>query len=182
MAFDGKDRRRVGLFGGSFNPPHIGHTVICRWLFKQGLVDELWVIPCFRHPLGKKLESFEHRLTMCRLAFLKLALPISIIDVEQKLGGVSYTLRTVEHLKGEYPHLRFLLVTGDDVQEQVGKWKEFGKIRKLVEVIRVPRGGGSPIPSVSSTFVRERMEHGKPYSDLVEREVAVYIITKGLFR
>lgn len=175
-------RKRVALFGGSFNPPHRGHTEIIKWLFARGIVDEIWVIPCFIHPFGKELLPFKDRLAMCDLAFKKLRLPIHILDVEQRLGGTSYTLRTVEVLKAENPDVRFLLVTGDDVQEETTKWQAFGRIRDLVEIVHIPRGPTSPIPDISSTDIRRRVEGGEPFAGLVEKEVAVYIITKGLFR
>ncbi|MFH0799173.1 MAG: nicotinate-nicotinamide nucleotide adenylyltransferase [Pseudomonadota bacterium] len=183
MIFSGKERRkRVGLFGGSFNPPHLGHSVICRWLFAQDLVDELWMIPCFIHPFGKELLPFEDRLAMCRLAFTKLGPKVQVTDVEQRLGGTSYTLRTVEHLKAGYPDFRFSLVTGGDVSEEASGWREFDRIREQVEIIRIPRGQGSPIPDISSTEVRRRLDAREPFADLVEKEVAVYIVTKNLFR
>ncbi len=175
-------RKRMGLFGGSFNPPHIGHTAICRWLFDHGLVDGLWVVPCLAHPFGKKLAPFDDRLAMCRMAFSKLSLPIEVLDVERELGGVSFTLRTVRELISRHPEARILLVTGEDVKDETCKWHEFDKIRDLVEIVHIPRGPDSPVPDVSSTQVRERVEARQPVVDLVEREVAIYIVTKGLFR
>ncbi|HPQ81962.1 MAG TPA: nicotinate-nicotinamide nucleotide adenylyltransferase [bacterium] len=177
-----KARKRVGVFGGSFNPPHIGHSAICRWLFEHGLVDMLWVVPCYIHPFGKKLAPFADRLSMCRMAFSKLALPIDVLDVEREIGGTSYTLLTIKHLMAKHPELRFLLVTGEDVSGESDKWQDFGKIRELVEIIRVPRGPDSPVPDVSSTQVRELIESRKPVSGLVEDEVAIYLVTKALYR
>ena len=177
-----KPRRRIGLFGGSFNPPHIGHTAICRWVFDRGLVDELWVIPCFLHPFEKELLPFEDRLAMCKLAFGKLQLRIRVLDVERQLGGTSYTIKTIRHLELLHPHDDLFLITGDDVREQQAQWRDYEQITDIVDLIRVPRGQGSPIPDVSSTQVRERLALHEPVADLVEREVAVYIVTKGLFR
>lgn len=177
-----KPRRRVGLFGGSFNPPHVGHSAICRWVFDRGLLDELWVIPCFIHPFGKELLPFEDRLAMCKLAFAKIQLPISVLDIERQLGGKSYTIKTVRHLELLHPRDDLFLITGDDVREQQAAWHDFGKITDIVDLIRVPRGAGSPIPDVSSTQIRERLAMNEPIAGLIEPEVAVYIVTKGLFR
>lgn len=182
MVFQSEKRRRVAIFGGSFNPPHIGHTAICKWLFNRGFVDEIWVIPCFMHPFGKELAPYEHRLAMVRLAFCKLMMPIKILEVEKELGGVSYTLRTVEYLRKLNPDIIFHLVTGSDVEEEIEKWKDFDKIKDLAAIIRVPRGDRSIIPDVSSTEVRDKIHYGGSYRDLVETQVAVYIITKGLYR
>lgn len=183
MIFGSKQvRKRVGLFGGSFNPPHVGHTAICKWLFEHGLVDRLWVVPCYIHPFGKKLAPFADRLAMCRMAFSKLTLPIEVQDVERELGGTSYTLGTIRHLMALHPEVRLLLVTGEDVGGETDKWQDFDKIRELVEIVRVPRGPNSPIPDVSSTQVRELVESRKSVVGLVESEVAIYIVTKALFR
>lgn len=177
-----KHRKRVAIFGGSFNPPHIGHTAICKWLFSRGIADEVWVVPCYKHPFGKPLVDFHHRLSMCRLAFGKLLLPVKTLTVERDLGGTSHTLRTVEHLKRMHPECRMSLVHGGDVGRDFHDWHEFGKICEQVEIIHVPRGPSSTIPDVSSTEVRERIAGGVSMADVVETEVAVYIITKGLYR
>lgn len=177
-----QEKKRVAIFGGSFNPPHVGHTAICKWLFARGIADEVWVVPCFIHPFGKELLPFDDRIAMCRLAFNKLGLKIAILDIERELGGVSYTKRTIEELKRRYPNHRFMLVTGDDVQEQTDGWREFGAIREMVDIVRIPRGAASPIPDISSTEVRRRLAERESHAELVENEVAIYIVTKGLFR
>lgn len=176
------NRRRIGLLGGSFNPPHLGHTAICKWVFSKGLVDEIWVIPCYIHPFNKELLEFEDRMAMCRLVFNKLGHSVKVIDLERRLGGTSYTLRTIERLKADYPEFRFHLITGDDVAKEKDKWRDYDKIHDLVEMIKVPRGSNSPIPDFSSSQVRDRILSRQRFSDLVETEVAVYIVTKGLFR
>lgn len=177
-----RQRRRVAIFGGSFNPPHLGHREIISWVFARGIVDEVWVVPCFRHPFGKVLEAFEHRISMCRLAFGGLSLPVRVLNVEGQLGGISYTLRTLEHLKGLYPDIRFSLITGEDVQHEVKLWKEYDRIRDLSDIISIPRGPVSPIPDISSTDIRSRINSSESFAEMVEKEVAIYIITKGLFR
>ena len=178
-----KTRKRVGLFGGSFNPPHKGHSEIVKWLFMKGLVDEVLAIPCFVHPFGKELAPFDDRITMCRLAFAKLGLPVSVSDVERQLGGESRTLRTIEHLTEENPEKRFFLVTGGDLEKETDKWHCFDKIKALVDFIRIPRGPESPIPDISSTVVREAIAKGGiGWREHVETEVAVYIVTKALYR
>lgn len=177
-----KQKKRVALFGGSFNPPHIGHSEIIKWVFMRGIVDEVFVVPCFVHPFGKLLAEYRHRLDMCRIAFGKLTLPVSVLAIERDLGGVSYTLRTIENLKDKYPDSRFSLVTGEDIRHEVGLWKEYDKIRDIADIIQIPRGPTSPIPDVSSTDIRDRIHRNQPFTELVEKEVAIYIVTKGLYR
>lgn len=182
-AIAGGTRRRIGIFGGSFNPPHKGHSEIIRWLFMKGQVDEVWAVPCFQHPLGKELAPFDDRISMCRLAFSKLHLPVSVNDVEKALGGASRTLRTIEHLLDLNPDKRFFLITGGDLEAQSEQWYRFDKLKALVDFIRIPRGPGSPIPDISSTMIREAIaQKGSSWRDKVEPEVAIYIVTKALYR
>ena len=176
-------RRRIGIFGGSFNPPHKGHGEIVKWLFQKGLVDEVWVVPCYMHPFGKELAPFADRMTMARLVFAKLGLPVRVDDVEAQLGGESKTLKTVEHLLDQNKDKRFLLVTGSDIEKQTDKWHRFDRLRALVDFIKVPRGPDSPIPNISSTEVREGVASGDAdWREMVEPEIAVYIVTKALYR
>ncbi|MFH1830585.1 MAG: nicotinate-nicotinamide nucleotide adenylyltransferase [Pseudomonadota bacterium] len=182
MIIKTKKRNRVALFGGSFNPPHIGHTAICKWLIDRDIADEVWVIPCFIHPFDKRLAPFEHRLEMCKLALSKLRVPLRVLDIEQALGGKSWTLRTIEHLIKQNPGVEFSLITGGDIESEFENWQSFERIKQLIDIIRIPRGKGSPIPNVSSTDIRGRIRMGLPYKNLVETEIAVYIITKALYR
>jgi len=175
------ENKRIAIFGGSFNPPHVGHTEICRWLSGLGDCDEVWVVPCFVHPLGKRLIPFEDRLRMCELALTKLGLPIRILDIERELGGESRTLRTLEELMRRHPSYRFALAVGGDIGEQEKQWHRFDRIAKLVDIVRIPRGAGSHIPDVSSTELRRLIAAGEPYNDMVEREVADYIAKNNLY-
>ncbi len=175
-------KARVVLFGGSFNPPQVGHTAICRWLIDEGLAREIWIIPCFIHPFGKGLAPFEDRFEMCRLAFEKLGLPLRILDIEKRLGGASFTLRTVENLRRENPGTDFGFVVGWDIEAELASWKDIDRIRGLVEIVKVQRGDGSHIPDVSSTEIRRLVREGGKWREMVEPEVADYIEAKGLYR
>lgn len=174
--------KRIGIFGGSFDPPHVGHTEICKWLFNKGLIDKLFVIPCFIHPFDKEMGPFEDRLAMAKLAFGKLMLPIECLDMERELGGVSHTLRTIEEIKRRNPDAKLSLVLGQDTIDQSSEWHDFDGIRSIVDIIAIPRGKNSPIPDVSSTAVRNHLKRSGSIAGLVEREVAIYIVTKGLYR
>jgi nicotinate-nucleotide adenylyltransferase len=176
------EKMRIALFGGSFNPPHTGHTEICRWLAGLGDYDEVWVVPCFEHPLGKHLIPFDDRLRMCELAFSKLGLPIRILEIERELGGASRTLRTVEELIKRHPSYRFAFVVGGDIGEQEKHWHRFERIAELVDIVRIPRSGDSHIPDVSSTELRRLIGAGRGYNDMVEPEVADYIAKNLLYK
>lgn len=151
-----KSPRRIALFGGSFNPPHAGHYEIARRLARRKTIDEVWVLPVYRHVFGKRMEPFDRRLKACRVFFKPLGRKVSVKDLERRLGGRSYTLRLLRRLKGRCPAVRFSLVIGADAYRERGKWKGFEEIRKLARLIVFPRGKGSPIPNISSTALRAR--------------------------
>lgn len=173
--------RRIAVLGGSFNPPHIGHVAICRYILNGGRADEIWVVPCSEHPFGKPLVSFNDRITMCRFAFQEFKEKVRILDVEKKLGGVSYTVRTLKYLTEKHPTFLFHLIMGGDVQGETSEWQSMDEVRKLAKILTVPRGPGSFIPDVSSTNIRENIKCGRPYAEMVPSEVAIYIVTHGLY-
>jgi nicotinate-nucleotide adenylyltransferase len=181
---------RVALFGGSFNPPHVGHLLCAAYVIATAEVDELWVIPCFRHPFDKRLEPFDDRFEMCRRTMAPLGGSITISPVEQELGGESKTLITVKHLADRHPEHSFRLVVGSDILREREKWFGWPDIERLAPPIYVAREGydgaetaGLPrLPSVSSTDVRARLARGEDTSTLVPRAVVEYIRTRGLYR
>jgi nicotinate-nucleotide adenylyltransferase len=173
---------RIALLGGSFNPPHQAHVAICAWLLNNDLADRVWAIPCFEHPFNKELADFEDRLRMTRLAFEQFGERVVVSDVERELGGVSYTVRTVAHLKSRYPDDEFSFVMGGDVSGESGMWRDFGKIEEMVSLITIPRGEGSHVPDISATEIRGRVEAGQSIDGLVPPNVEVYIVSHRLYR
>jgi nicotinate-nucleotide adenylyltransferase len=102
----------VGILGGSFSPPHMGHVLAAHYALMRWSLSKVLVIPSFAHPFSKPLPPFEHRLAMCRLAFKHLGSYAEICDIEQELGGVSYTIETVRELVRRNPDERYHLVVG----------------------------------------------------------------------
>lgn len=175
----GRRRTKVALFGGSFNPPHWGHLDIVRYLLAQGGFDEVWVIPCLRHPLKKRLAPFWERFKMTRLAVRPLGSSVRVLDVERRLGGVSWTWRTIRYLKKVHPDHDFSWVIGRD--QEKGKWQKWDEIEKGVALFEIPRGPASPIRDISSTEVRERVETGKSLEGLIPSVVLSYLRRKGAY-
>ncbi|OGQ23094.1 MAG: hypothetical protein A3I05_00865 [Deltaproteobacteria bacterium RIFCSPLOWO2_02_FULL_44_10] len=182
MVFVSTQRRRIGLFGGSFDPPHLGHVEICKRLLLRNQVDEIWIIPCFLHPFGKPILPYEHRKTMCHFAFDPLGKRVAISNVEMELGGVSHTIRTIMHLKRTHPEYAFSLIVGEDNEEQLREWFHFEEMKRIIPIILIPRGNDSPISDISSSDIRERMTKGESIAELVPMSVAVYMITHALYR
>lgn len=176
-------RPRVAVFGGSFNPPHLGHRAICRALLARGF-EEVWLVPCYRHAFGKSLASFAHREAMCRLIALGLR-RVRVLDVERRIGGMSRTLKTLRALKREDPRLRMALVVGSDAMSESAQWMAFDEIRKMVSIIVIPRKGSSAaspfLSPISSTAVRDSLRAGCDISRWTGRRVAGYIQAHHLY-
>jgi nicotinate-nucleotide adenylyltransferase len=194
---------RIALFGGSFNPPHVAHQLACAYVLATARprVDELWMVPTFKHPFDKQLAPFADRVAMCERAAQPFQ-QVKVSRVEEELGGESYTLRTVEELKRRHPDDQFALVIGADLVAERERWHGWPKLKTLIEFIVVGRGGygerglGSPpkdggaegpvsvvhLPPISSTDVRRRIAGGEACDSFVDAAVLDYIREKGLYR
>ncbi len=177
-------RKKIGILGGAFDPPHLGHLDVCTWLLLKQELDEVWVVPCFIHPFNKSMAPFEDRYKMCLFTFNTLGLRNVIVsDVERQLGGISYTVRTLEHFTAKYPEHEFHFIVGADNLAEQKKWKDIEKIIKLAPLIQVPRGQGSPIPDISSSEIRKLISSGdERYLEYISKDVAVYMLTNSLYR
>lgn len=180
----------VAFFGGSFNPPHVGHVLAVAYVLATAPVDEVLVVPCFRHPFAKELAPFEDRFAMCELAMGWLP-RTTVSRVELELGGESRTLRTVEHLRAAHPDHAYRLVVGADVLGDGPRWHGFERLRQIAPFLVLGRQGiateGAPppvLPDVSSTAVREAIREGRraALEPLVPRAVLSYIDEHGMYR
>jgi nicotinate-nucleotide adenylyltransferase len=131
---------RVAVFGGSFNPPHVGHVLGVVYALSTAPVDEILVVPVYRHPFAKELAPYADRLAMCRLALGWLP-RVSVSTVEEELGGESLTLRTVEHLAAAHPAWSLRLLIGADVLGDLPKWHRWERIAALAPPLVMGRSG-----------------------------------------
>ena len=114
--------RRVAVYGGSFDPPHLGHVLSVAWTLSAGNVDEVWVIPTWQHAFGKEHGAdFDERFAMCERAFAPFR-GVTVSDVERHLGGVSRTLHTLEALAADHPETELRLLIGADVLPTTDRW------------------------------------------------------------
>ncbi len=177
--------KRVALYGGSFNPPHLGHAQVVLHLLHAGF-DEVWAIPVASHPFGKELASFEHRLRMLQLALEDFGSRVRVCDVEATLPAPSWTVNTVEHLVARHPECRFSLALGED-QRQLDSWHRIEDLRRLVPFVFVRRGiwrFGDPVPSVpdySSAEIRRRLAAGQMPEGWMHARVCAYIRRENLY-
>lgn len=178
----------VAIYGGSFDPPHLGHVLSVAWALSTGEVDEVWIIPTWEHAFEKAHEaSFDERMAMCRLAFAPFK-AVELLDIERQLGDTSRTLRTLESLRDTHPETRFRLLIGADVLPTTNRWHRWEDVTKLAPPLVVGREGypqpeGCPIaiPNVSSTGVRQARERDESVVGLVSGTVAAYIEARGLY-
>jgi nicotinate-nucleotide adenylyltransferase len=184
---------RVGLFGGSFNPPHVAHVLAATYVLSIGEIDEVRVVPVFSHAFDKALAPFDDRVEMCRLA-LGWIPHVIVSDVERYLGTPSRTLHTVKHLLGEHPDWQLRLIVGSDVLAQVDQWHAFESIAEVAPPLVLGRAGaGEPnapapfLPNISSTELRRALARGNPadtalIEQLVPAAVRRYIQARALYR
>lgn len=181
---------RVAVFGGSFDPPHLGHTLVAAYVLSRHAPDRVLVVPTRAHPFDKKLSAFEHRLAMCELAMRDLQ-RVEVSAIEGELELPSLTLRMLEALQQRLPWARLELVIGSDLVAETPSWHNFERVRQLAPPLVVPRAGhlpeGSPpdapaLPAISSTRIRERVARGEPIDDWVCPAVASHIAKHGLYR
>ena len=107
--------KRIGLFGGSFNPVHLGHTALAAYVCEQGHVDEVWMMVSPQNPLKQNLELLDeqHRLAMMQLAVAPYP-ALKACDFEFHLPRPSYTYHTLQALRTAYPDNTFSLIIGED--------------------------------------------------------------------
>jgi nicotinate-nucleotide adenylyltransferase len=175
---------KIALFGGSFNPPHLAHELGCLYVLERCEVDEVWLVPVFRHAFDKAVAPFADRFEMCRLATARIA-GCRVSRVEEEIGGESRTLRTVRHLRATRPGDALALVLGADLIEERKKWMGWDELERTCEIIVLGRvghpGPAAVLPDISSTTIRERLARGEDVSDLVSRPVLAYLREKGLY-
>ena len=179
---------RVGLYGGSFDPPHVCHVLVATWALCRGELDALWVIPTFEHPFGKKMAPFQSRCDMIAAALDHLGPTVRVDPVEEGLGGTSYTIRTVEALQRTHPEHRFSWICGADAWATRESWREWERLSGMLDWLVIGRDGtpdttGSPaqLPDVSSSDVRKALMDGGDVSGLVAPEVLEIIDERRLY-
>lgn len=152
----GKTHRHIGIYGGSFNPIHDGHTRLGKQLCEMGLVDELWFVVSPMNPLkqGTDLLCDEARLHLARLAVQDTDQRLHVCDVEMHMPRPSYMAHTLTRLGEMYPDYRFTLVIGADNWLRFPQWHDHEGILRRHEVLIYPRPGFSIEPTSLPTGVR----------------------------
>lgn len=184
----GAGGHQVALLGGSFNPPHVGHLIAAHYVRATQPVDEIWLVPAYRHPFGKPLVEFEHRVRMCQAICADASGWLRVCEVEREIDGEGRTVDTLQHLVRAHPAHGFTLVIGSDIVKDLPHWKEFERIQQLARVLVLHRAGhesplavGPALAEVSSTQVREMLERGELPAEWVPRSVLHYARAHRLY-
>lgn len=172
---------QVALIGGSFNPPHVGHQLAALYVRSTLPLDEVWLVPTFRHPFGKPHEPFEHRVAMCQALARDLGPWLKVSTAEREVNGQGRTIELLEWLLPKHPGTQFHFIIGSDILGDLPHWKDWDKIQSLVKVTVLYRAGypardavGPPLAEVSSSEIRARLERREAPADLVPRAVLDY--------
>ncbi len=181
----------VGIFGGSFNPPHVAHVMAVAYALSRLGLDEVLVLPVWRHPLDKSLAPFEDRMEMCRRAMSPLGALVRVLDLERRRVGPSYTIDLLQELKRERPDWSLTLIVGADAYAERHLWRRFAEIERLARVLVMARAGAPPppasvsssppLPRVSSSEIRDHLAAGGEPRELLPARVADYIRARGLY-
>jgi nicotinate-nucleotide adenylyltransferase len=175
---------RIALFGGSFDPPHLGHVLAATYARVVGRADEVWILPVARHAFGKPISPWEQRWRLCQAAFGDL--PFARLRDDERRNADGYTIDLVEKLGREHPEHRWLLVGGSDMVQEMPTWHRGAELRPLVEVIAIPRRGfddhPAALPAISSSQVRERLVQGGEAGNLLPPKVAELIAANSWYR
>lgn len=133
-------KRKIAMFGGSFNPVHNAHTKFASKVINAFHIDKLYVVPTYSspHKTGEDMVSPVDRLNMCKIAFKNINKAV-VSDIEIKRSGKSFTCDTLKQLKDLYPNDTLYLVMGADMYVTLLQWKNPLQIFKLSEIITFPR-------------------------------------------
>ncbi|HEU0037395.1 MAG TPA: nicotinate-nicotinamide nucleotide adenylyltransferase [Kofleriaceae bacterium] len=189
----------IGLFGGSFNPPHIAHELVALYVLETQPVDELWFVPVYAHPFGKELAPYDHRVAMLERIAATLGPRAKVSRAEQELAQrpdfiASRTLDLVEYLTAPDRALR--LVVGADILGETAKWHRWTDVVAKAPLIAIGRSGfeappgstvtGVTMPEISATHVRELLaRHGDSHPELAQllpKDILRYIADHHLYQ
>lgn len=189
-------RHRIGIMGGTFNPPHIGHLLMAEQVGKQLDLDEVWFMPTAKppHAPGKKTIASQHRLQMVQKAIAGNPM-FKLQPYEVNRGGKNYTIDTMKHFIEEYPSADFYFIIGGDSANDLETWKEIDLLNQLVQFVGVRRPGekpytgrfsilwvDSPLVDISSTEIRLRVFLEQSIKYQVPQAVEDYIYKHQLYQ
>ena len=198
--------KKYGIFGGSFNPIHYGHLMICEYIKEEMGLDKVIFIPTGNPPHKDLGVSAEDRYEMVRLAISPNP-DFEISDIETTRVNLSYTVDTIRELKKIYKEEKLYFLIGLDSLFQLKTWKKIGDLSQEIEFVVALRPGyidkeeinreidflrenfgtrinliKTPLYEISSTDLRERIHEGKSLRYLIPKKVLDYIEESGFYK
>lgn len=196
----------IAILGGSFNPPHIGHSLVATQIKELYPIDEVWFMPTYIHPFNKQVISTNHRLEMTRYLENDYT-KVSSVEIEQ--GKVSYTIDTLKFLYKKHPVDTFFWIIGSDQIKDFKKWKDWEElisqynlivfprpmmkkkissyIKKVFDLQTIPQNihivenNKLVLIDISSTKIRDRIKSKLSITHMVSPEVEQYIQRNKLY-
>lgn len=186
--------KKVGILGGTFDPPHIGHLIIANECLFQASLDEVWFMPNNVPPHKQKTDTVSNRERedMVRLAILNHS-RFKLEPIELQREGTSYTIDTMRLLKEQNPEVEFYFIIGGDMIEYLPKWYKIDELVEMVQFLGVKRPTYKeqtsypvrlldiPEINLSSTKIRERIQKRQSIRYLVPDTVREYIEENGIY-
>lgn len=186
----------VGLLFGSFDPIHQGHLMLGQYMLQFEELDEVWYVLSPQNPLKSptQLSTVPHRLNMLRLA-LSNSTRLKVCERELTMPAPSYTINTLNTLRGEHPGVLFSIIMGTDNIATIDQWKDYKTILDYHKILVYPRLGSpepaihhpnikntnAPIVDLSSTNIRNWIRAGKEVHFFIPPQVHQYIIDHNLY-
>ena len=188
---------RLGLYGGRFDPPHVGHLLVAEGARAALKLDRVLFIPSKAPPHKGTEASAQARFEMTLLATAENP-RFFVSNLELKREGISYTIHTVETLLETYPDAEVFYLTGVDAYRDIATWQRARDLVEKVQMVVYPRPGYSleglesyflehvkllelPLFEVSSTVLRQRLRTGESVRYLLPDAVAAYIAKHALY-
>ncbi len=199
---------RVGIFGGTFDPVHLGHLILAEQCREQAHLDQVWFVPAARppHKPDQPVTTFHQRVEMLALAISGNP-AFRISEIERDRPGPSYTVDTLAQILQENPGTDLYLILGGDSVRDFPTWYQPRKILEMASILVVPRQGGTlptdaefcaslgvdtalvrlqkiemPWVTISSSDLRKRWSQSRSVRYMVPRAIEAYAEDKGLYR
>ena len=188
---------RIGIFGGSFDPVHLGHQLVAQAAREELQLDRVFFVPAAQSPFkpDRKLAADKMRAAMLRLALAgKIWAEVDTQEIDR--GGISYSIDTVKNFSSRFPDGEFFYLIGADHVAQLPKWRHSGELARMTTFVVIPRPGEAPAPapagfklqwlkgfpvSISASEIRERVKAGLSIEPFTGAVVAEAIRNNGLY-